>query len=333
MDKSKIRDIVTISIGIAIVLAIIIGISSINHKISDSKQAFYVTMLGGSNLKDNGNTQSMAYIIKTKQNHIILVDGGNESDKDYLVERIKQYGNNVDYWFVTHPHSDHIGALYQILADKDLDITISNIYYHFNDLDWYRSVEEDRFGQTEQYINAILNSDKIHNKVDCKKGDDFFIDNLECKILRVGNQENYSEEYPVNDSSMVFKFTETIIGRSIIFLGDSNNQASKELLETCGADLPSYAVQMAHHGQNGVVEDVYKVINPEVCFFNSPEWLYNNDSGSGYNSGNWRTLEVRDWVNSLGAESYVAYKGDLTIKFTSSGHEIFESLMEKLNLK
>ena len=333
MKSFKIKDFVTIIIGIAIIVAIIAVISFVSGKIHDTKQAFYVTMLGGSNLKDNGDTQSMGYIIKTKDNHIIVVDGGRENDKDYLVERIKQYGNNVNYWFITHPHGDHVGALYQILVDDNCDIKIDNLYYHFNDLPWYQQVEEERFPDTEKYINAINSSSKISNKVDCKKGDVFSMDNLECKILRVGNMDANDENFTVNDSSMVFKFTEIVIGESIIFLGDANSEASKELLETCPDDLSSYAVQMAHHGQNGVTEDVYKKIDPKVCFFNSPEWLYNNDSGSGYNSGNFKTLEVRDWVSSMEAESYVAYKGDLTIKFSSAGHEIFESLREKYNLK
>ncbi len=332
MDK-RVRDIITILIGIAIVSAVIIGIVFINHAISDSKQAFYVTILGESNLKENGNIQSMGYIIKTKKGKLILVDGGKETDKDGLVERIKQYGNKVDCWFLTHPHEDHMGAFYKIVTDNDLDITVENVYYHFNELSWYHDVEESRFPQSEAYITALNNSTKIQNKIDCKKGDIFDIDNLQCKILRVGNQESNNETFTVNDSSMVFKFTENKIAKSILFLGDANSETSKELLETCSEDLPSYAVQMAHHGQNGVTEEVYNKINPQVCFFNSPEWLYNNDAGTGYNSGEWKTLEVRDWVSNLDAESFVAYKGDLTIKFTLSGHEIFESLKEKLNLK
>lgn len=52
-------------------------------------------------------------------------------------------------------------------------------------------------------------------------------------------------------------------------------------------DLRANAIQMSHHGQNGVTKDVYDAISPEVCFYNCPEWLWNNDNGER----KFRTLE------------------------------------------
>ena len=82
---------------------------------------------------------------------------------------------------------------------------------------------------------------------------------------------------------------------------------------------------MAHHGQNGVSKEVYEAINPKICFFNCPEWLWNNDNGNGYNSGTWQTIEVRNWLENLGTTNFVAYNGDQTIRLTSKGFEILEN--------
>ena len=81
---------------------------------------------------------------------------------------------------------------------------------------------------------------------------------------------------------------------------------------------------MSHHGQNGVTKEVYDAVNPEICFFNCPEWLYNNDNGGGYDSGNWKTIIVRDWMKELNTQNFVAYEGDQTIRFTEDGYEIIE---------
>ncbi len=76
---------------------------------------------------------------------------------------------------------------------------------------------------------------------------------------------------------------------------------------------------MAHHGQNGVTKEVYQAIDPDVCFFNCPEWLWNNDKGTGYNTGNWKTVEVRGWMEELGTTNYKSFEGDQIFHFTKDG--------------
>ena len=162
-----------------------------------------------------------------------------------------------------------------------------------------------------------LNNPKIKNKIEVTKNQVIEIDNLKCDILRVANPEIINSDNG-NDSSMVFKFTAIDVNKSIIFLGDAFKYTSIELLENPEV-LKSDVVQMAHHGQNGVSKEVYEAINPDICCFNIPEWLYNNDNGNGYNSGSWQSIEVRSWVQELGAKSVLAFEGDQTLQFTSTG--------------
>lgn len=96
-------------------------------------------------------------------------------------------------------------------------------------------------------------------------------------------------------------------------------KASPEILEAKDK-LKADAVQLAHHGNWGVTEDVYKAINPKVAFVNATEKLYNNDSGFGYNSGNWTSIIVRSWLENLGCNTfYKAYEGDQEFHFTKEG--------------
>lgn len=69
----------------------------------------------------------MGYVIKASDGSVIVIDGGNKVDAIQLSELIKELGGVVNAWFITHPHSDHIDALVEIVNNHD-DIWIRQIY-------------------------------------------------------------------------------------------------------------------------------------------------------------------------------------------------------------
>lgn len=86
-------------------------------------------------------------------------------------------------------------------------------------------------------------------------------------------------------------------------------------MNECLNELDSDYVQMAHHGQNGVTYEFYQAVSPKYCLWPTPEWLWNNDNGGGYNSGPWKTLETREWIEKLDVEeNYIAKDGDKVIR-------------------
>ena len=264
------------------------------------------------------------YIIRTRNNKLIIVDSGYPDDAELVYSYIEKFGNGtVDYWFITHPHEDHCGAMIELLK-SDKEFNINNLCYNVLSLEYYEK-NDPRGYESEKNFYEILSNNKINNKIICKQDQEIEIDNLKCDIIRVANPEIETTEGG-NESSMVFKFTATDVNKSMIFLGDIYKKSSEEIMERPEL-LKADGVQMAHHGQNGSPKEVYEAIAPDICFFNCPEWLYNNDNGEGYNSGKWKTIEVRGWVDELGAKSYKAFEGDQTIRFTSDG---FEKVEEKL---
>ena len=277
----------------------------------------------------------MAFILQTANNKIIVVDGGREIDADILTEYINRLGNGkVDYWFLTHAHNDHIGAIVKILEDDNYNIVIDNLCYNFNTKDWYTSYDPTRSDIAVRFLDYI-ESDKSNTKINniniCQENDIIDIDNLRCKILRVPNPEIKESPSVGNEASMVFKFmmkkkNNTFSDKTIIFLGDSYLEASKEILNNHYDELNSYAVQMAHHGQNGVSKEVYDAIDPKICFYNCPKWLYDNDNGNGYNSGSFQSLTVQSWIEDEKRETksvvFKAYEGDVTLKITDKGYQV-----------
>ncbi len=69
-------------------------------------------------------------------------------------------------------------------------------------------------------------------------------------------------------------------------------------------------MQIAHHGQNGVTKQFYEAVNPKGCLWGTPDWLWNNDIGQGYNTHSYKTIEVRGWMTELGVkEHYIMMNG------------------------
>ncbi len=288
--------------------------------IQDSKDSMKIIVIGGSTMPEYGGVLSCSYVITTKNNELIVVDGGIDADKQFLVEYINRLGNGtVSHWYITHPHQDHVGALIQILKDNECNISIENLYYSFNTLEWYEQYDKRGFS-TEKEMLSLLDSKKIKNKISCEKNQEIYMDNIKCEILKIADPEMINTDNG-NDSSMCFKMTAIDVNKSIIFLGDAYYYASIELLKN-PEKLKSDVVQMAHHGQNGVSKDVYIAIAPKVCCFNTSAEIYNNNPGTGYNTGGWQSIEVQSWVQEFRAQSVLSFFGDRVIKFNKNGIEI-----------
>ena len=60
-----------------------------NNKFKQRLQGMQVTMIGGSNMKENENANSCGYVIVSQNGELILVDGGRDSDAPFVLDYIK----------------------------------------------------------------------------------------------------------------------------------------------------------------------------------------------------------------------------------------------------
>ena len=296
IKKNKTRAIVILSIIAVLMFFTFIKIENINK----------IELI---QLSPQTKGQMMGYIIKTKNNKMIVIDGGLGEDSKNLLKYIQNHDNKVDYWFLTHNHNDHAGAFVEIM--KNNDIQVDNIYVSLNEKEWYQVNEPTRAEFTEALIDT-LNEEKLKDKVISPElNEKINIDDINVEILGIKNPE--FTENPGNEQSMVIKFD---TGKTkLLILGDTGEKSSEKLLLNQKDKLKSDIVQMAHHGQAGATEEIYKTVNPTICLWPTPEWLWNNDNGNGYGSGNWKTLEVRKWIDNIGVrENYVEKDGDIILK-------------------
>lgn len=260
-------------------------------------------------LSDQSSRQMMGYIIKTKNNKLIVIDGGTTDDTENLVKHINENGSKVDYWFLTHAHDDHVGAFTEII--NKTDIPVEKIYATVNELNWYEKNEPSRVEFTKKFFETLKN-EKVENRIiEPKINQTIKIDKkINAEILKTRNPE--ITQNAGNEQSMVIKFN--IGNTSFLVLGDLGKNGSRILLNTQREKLKSDIVQMSHHGQAGATRELYEEVRPKICLWPTPEWLWNNNAGEGFNTGPWKTLETRDWIKNLKVEqNFIAKDGDISI--------------------
>lgn len=255
------------------------------------------------------NTIGNSYVIQTINGKVIVMDGGSKNETDYLRGFISALGAEVEAWFISHPHDDHFEALLEILRDPK-DIKINRIY-HSRFTPELIEIEDGYWNEETKEIYGIFDNATDFEVFDCHAGDEFQIDGINFKIL---SEKNPGMMTSYNDHSMVIKMWDNT--KSFVFLGDLGPNGGRKLMESeYMKDVNCDYLQMAHHGQDGCDKDFYMKAQFRACLWPSPSWVYNNDSGEGFNTGNLKTIEVREWMKEKGiTEHYVSYEGLVRIK-------------------
>jgi len=264
-------------------------------------------ILGGATLtmiNSQTDSQMLSFIVETSQGNLIVVDGGLGEDGDYLLSQIQQRGGHVSAWLITHPHGDHVGALYKILQDGAQGIQIDGIYYAFSEPEWYTIHDQEEQTMAVSLIGTLsgLPPEILHP---VSRNQLIQVDDV---LIQVMNDRYELSEDKGNNAGIVYKML--INDKKILFLGDLGEAGGKRLLADVGAEqLQADIVQMAHHGQNGVDEEFYRAVNPGICLWPTPTWLWNSEGNR------WRTQETKTWMTKLGdLKHYVMKDGDQLVR-------------------
>lgn len=259
-------------------------------------------------------TQMMSFLIVTEHGKVIAIDGGNKQDTEYFhgyIEALLGKKPHIDLWFLTHPHDDHTDVLYEMLRHFPEDFTVGKLIYNFPPFDFLEQYEQP-CAHTISELDELLPLLREKGTEICvvEKGDRFSLDGVEFEILRT--YDTAFTHNADNNSSMVFRMDAD--GQSVLFVGDLGIEGGRQVLETVPAEkLHVDFVQMAHHGQNGVERSFYEACAPKACLWATPQWLWDNNAGKGYNTHNWQTVIVRGWMEELGVKHHFANKDGTTV--------------------
>ena len=262
----------------------------------------------------------MSFVIVTKQNNVIIVDGGREEDMPLL----KQYvdGRHISAWILTHAHSDHInGFISEIRKNGGKDFDIEKVYYNFPPYEIINNHNVQDYEYFCDELNETLPSFlEIEPQIKdishiVKQGESVQID--ECRIDFLFTYHEGLTSNLMNDASLVFKLTTP--NKTVLFLGDLGPEGGDVLFRESRHLLKSDIVQMAHHGHMNVSLEVYAEIMPEACLWCCADWLYNEvevpeylaDAEKLFKMGRIRmygTAVTRKWMDILGVRTHYVTK-------------------------
>lgn len=249
-------------------------------------------------IPSHADTIGNSYVFRTHRGRLIVMDGGMPAEGMFLRGFLGAMGGEVEAWFISHPHDDHMGALCEILKNRQ-ELRIRHIYHS-------RLREEVIQGEPQceascrEFYHLLDTLQDIPVTDIQEPGESFCWDGMHLQVLGVANPFTVN---PYNNSSMVMRVWDK--RKAITFLGDAGIECGDQILKGPYArNLDCDYLQMAHHGQNGCSEAFYRSIRFQACLWPTPTWVWNNDQGKGFNTGILRTCDTRLWMDRLGIREH-----------------------------
>ena len=258
-------------------------------------------------LTEMSGSQMMVYILTLQDGRFIVIDGGTEAETDEVLSLLRERSAHpcVAAWLLTHAHYDHITAFLRVMRDHREEVTVERVLYNFPSQAFLETYEPNyAFSAAEFSALLPMFADAA---VVVNTGDRFTFGEVQIDVLHTPDPALTGNA--INNSSVVFAIE--VSEQKLLFLGDLGVAGGKQLLEqNTPEQLRADVCQMAHHGQSGVDRAVYEAIGPRVCLWSTPAWRWDNVGEGGPNTGPWKTVAVRGWMQSIGvAEHYVSKDG------------------------
>jgi competence protein ComEC len=191
-----------------------------------------------------------AIFIKTPYNQKILIDGGlDKTIVNKLGETLPFWDRTIDLMILTHPHSDHVTGLIEVLRRYQVrKVFYTGIFYFEpNYLLWRKLLKEKNI--STQIVRA---------------GDSLIL-GKDLKLITLWPSEAYLEKKPenINNTSIVNKLIYKNI--SFLFTGDLEWEGEEELLKgPFSKDLQADILKIGHHGSiSSSTEDFLKAVRPK----------------------------------------------------------------------
>jgi len=187
--------------------------------------------------------QGDSTLIELVNGEVMLIDSGEAEYADTVADALTDRGiSRIDYLVATHPHSDHIGSMADIIENFEI-----GTFYMPNVTHNSKSFEKMLEALHENNVDSIAG----------KAGDVIFEkDSLKAEILSPV-KSSYDE---LNDYSIVIRLE--CGNKSFLFMGDAEKYAENLITGNVSCDV----LKLGHHGSStSTGEGFFQKANPSYA--------------------------------------------------------------------
>lgn len=231
----------------------------------------------------------------------ILIDGGERDYGDYVSDYINSCGvDTLCLVVASHPHSDHIGGLLDVIDDFQIDKVL---------MPELTDINTPSTKVYEDLLDSIIERDLTVSVA--QVGDKYSFEGVDLEIF--GPTEQFED---LNDMSIICKAN--VNGTEFMFLGDAEKPALSASYSELNykADFSSDVIAMGHHGSStSVYNSFLNAVDADVAVISC-----GRDNSYGHPHE-----EALDYIKENGMTLYrTDYEGDIVFKCTGSGYERIE---------
>jgi competence protein ComEC len=191
--------------------------------------------------------QGDATLIQTPDGKTVLIDGGESNTG--IVTQLQSIGiQRIDLMIATHPHSDHIGGLVQVLQSYPVAKVVTGGQPHTTSV-------------YEHFLDGIAAAHAEY--VEVKRGDVISLGGIDFLILNPINNNNPD----LNENSVVvqFRYGQT----TFLMMGDSGADTEASLL-SAGLPLKADILKVGHHAStSGSTMAFLNAVQPKIALYSA----------------------------------------------------------------
>jgi len=191
--------------------------------------------------------QGDSTFIQMPNGQTLLIDGGETNTG--IVTQLQNLGvQRIDLMIATHPHSDHIGGLVQVLQNFPVAKVVTSGEPHTTSV-------------YEHFLDGIIAAQAEF--IDVKRGDVISLGGIEFHVLNPANNNNPD----LNENSVVIQFT---YGQTtFLMMGDSGADTESALL-SAGLSLKADILKVGHHGStSGSTPSFLRAVQPKIALYSA----------------------------------------------------------------
>lgn len=179
----------------------------------------------------------------------VLIDGGEATNAEYVLEFLKSRGvTKLDFYIISHPHSDHMGSASFIIDNIPIDKFVTTDFSELN-------------MPTSKVFENMLMSLENHESIEIvtvKAGDVITAGELTLNVL-----SPFEETSDYNNMSIVLRVDYG--STRFLFTGDAEKEIERQLLEN-GSDVKADVLKVGHHGsKTSTGADFLKAVSPQFA--------------------------------------------------------------------